>query len=142
MSGALSEDGKKLIDEARRIHTREVAAALQEGDHNLAVRRSQEAVELALKGTLRCLGVDYPRVHDVGTIFTQQVLKKTSFADTAALARIQEISLWLTQARAPAFYQETDYGANDAERASTDAAHVLGWVREIIQPSPSNSEVQ
>ncbi|MDA2927677.1 HEPN domain-containing protein [Acidobacteria bacterium AH-259-G07] len=33
---------------------------------NLVVRRCQEAVELALKGALRLVGLEVPRIHDVG----------------------------------------------------------------------------
>ena len=52
------ESGEKLIAEARRILERDVRGALDDGDHNLAVRRSQEVVELMLKGGLKLLGID------------------------------------------------------------------------------------
>jgi HEPN domain-containing protein len=93
MTGSLSDDGIKLIEEARRIYPREVCSAVEAADNNLAVRRSQEVVELALKGTLRCLGVDYPRVHDVGPVFSNQILLKVPAADKAVLQRIEEIFL-------------------------------------------------
>jgi HEPN domain-containing protein/predicted nucleotidyltransferase len=39
---------------------------LKRGDHPEVVRYSQEAVELSLKACLRMVGVEYPKVHDVG----------------------------------------------------------------------------
>ena len=53
---SLQEEGKKLVLEAGRILRRDVKGALDEDDLNLAVRRSQEVVELALKGALKMLG--------------------------------------------------------------------------------------
>ena len=50
MKTSLQEIGKQLIAEGERIYLRDVQGALQEDDSNLAVRRSQEVVELALKG--------------------------------------------------------------------------------------------
>lgn len=38
---------------------------------SLVVRRSQEAVELALKAALRWAGLEVPRVHDVGPLLIQ-----------------------------------------------------------------------
>jgi len=52
-----------VLDEAQSLHRR--------GAWNLVVRRCQEAVELALKGALRAVGVEVPRVHDVGGTLRQ-----------------------------------------------------------------------
>ncbi len=104
MKDSLQEIGKQLIAESERIYLRDVQGALQEADSNLAVRRSQEVVELALKGGLKVLGVDYPKVHDVAPVFSEQLRQKRESVDTLELDRIEEISLWLAQARAPAFY--------------------------------------
>jgi HEPN domain-containing protein len=41
-------------------------SALKRGHHPEVVRYSQEAVELSLKACLRMIGVEYPKVHDVG----------------------------------------------------------------------------
>ena len=47
----------RIFEEAKRYRT--------EGTWNLAIRRCQEAVELSLKGLLRLLGLEVPKVHDV-----------------------------------------------------------------------------
>lgn len=44
---------------------REAELALSEKDYAGAVRRSQEALELAIKAVLRYLAVEYPKEHDV-----------------------------------------------------------------------------
>ena len=67
------EEGEKLLREAERILQREAEGALSEADFNIAVRRAQEAVELCLKGALKMLGVEYPKIHDVGSLFSEQV---------------------------------------------------------------------
>ena len=41
------------------------------GHWNLVVRRSQESVELALKGALAWAGIAIPKVHDVGPLLRQ-----------------------------------------------------------------------
>jgi len=42
--------------------------ALSEGNYPYAVRLSQECVELSLKATLKAVGIDYPKVHDVSDV--------------------------------------------------------------------------
>jgi len=36
------------------------------------VRESQEVVELSLKGLLRFLNIDVPRIHDIGAVLEEQ----------------------------------------------------------------------
>lgn len=73
---SMREEGGKLIHEGERVLRRDVQNALNEGDFNMAVRRAQEGVELALKGALKLLGVDYPKAHDVATVFSEHVQRK------------------------------------------------------------------
>lgn len=132
MSGSMQKEGEKLIHESERILRRDVHGVLDEGDFNMAVRRAQEVVELALKGALKMLGVDYPKVHDVGPVFSEQVQQKRGAVDIGVLERIEEISLWLSQARAPSFYFERDYGEEDAQQAFQDAEFVVAAVKKIM----------
>lgn len=132
MSRSLQEAGERLIQESEKIFQRDVRSALDAGDFNLVVRRAQEVVELALKGGLKVLGVDYPKVHDVAPVFSEQVKQKLGEVDAEVLERTEDISFWLTQARAPSFYLERDYGEQDAEHALQDAMFVLTEVRRIL----------
>ena len=132
MSQSMQDEGKKLIREGERILRRDVQSALDERDFNITVRRAQEAVEFVLKGALKSLGTDYPKVHDVGPVFSEQARQKLGAADTKALQRIEEISLWLGQARAPSFYFEREYGEEDAQKAFEDAGFVLTETKKML----------
>lgn len=129
------EEGRKLIREAERIFNREVNASLRSSDWNLAVRRSQETVEMALKGALKILGIDYPKVHDVGAVFAEQARKKIERLDERTVERIREISSKLAKERAPSFYFEKEYSEKDARMASEDASFVLRKIKEIFMES-------
>lgn len=132
MSLNLREEGTALILEAARLLRRDAQGALKDKDFNMAVRRSQEAVELGLKGALKSLGVDYPKAHDVASVFCEQASLKLKRVDHTVLQRIQEASLWLAQARAPSFYFERAYGDEDAQRAVQDATFVLEQLRKMF----------
>ena len=132
MNGSMQEAGETLIRKSEGILLRDVQGALDERDFNMVVRRAQEVVELALKGALRMLGVDYPKVHDVAPVFSEQVRQKRGAADVEVLEQIEDISFWLSQARAPSFYLERDYGEEDARQALRDAMFVLTEVRKIL----------
>jgi HEPN domain-containing protein len=124
--------GEQLVREAQRIFDRDLRAAWAEGDYNLVVRRAQEVVELSLKGALRLLGVDFPKVHDVGAVFVEQMRRKGDQVSEATLLAIQSISAWLGEARTPAFYLRL-YGEADAHRALTEAELVLTEVKRATE---------
>ena len=44
---------------------------LKEGGYSDVVREAQEPVELALKGMLRAIGIEPPKLHDVGGLLVQ-----------------------------------------------------------------------
>ena len=79
------------------------------------------------------MGVDYPRTHDVAPVFSEQIRKKREVPETEVLKRIEGASFWLAQARAPAFYFERDYNAEDAHRAFQDAEFVLTRIKEMLK---------
>jgi len=126
------EEGIRLIQEAESILRRDAKGALNEQDFNLAVRRAQEVVELALKGALKILGVDYPKIHDVAPVFSDQVRQKRSINDPSVLQKIEEISLWLAESRASSFYLDREYSKEDAEQALDDAVFVLSETRKLL----------
>lgn len=129
---SVQEEGLRLIREAEGIFRRDARGALNEKDFNMVVRRAQEVVELTLKGALKILGVDYPKVHDVAPLFSEKVRQKWGIDDPDVSQRIEEISLWLAQSRTPSFYFDREYGAEDAERALHDAALVLSEVKRLL----------
>jgi HEPN domain-containing protein len=132
VSKSIQEEGEKLIGQGETIFRRDVQSAYGEQDFNLTVRRAQEVVELVLKGGLKILGVDYPRIHDVAPVFSELVKQKIGASDTGVLDRVEQSSLWLSQARASSFYFERDYNVQDARQAVQDAEFVLEAVKRLL----------
>lgn len=57
------ETGEKLIEEAGE-YLKEMRRAHKRGSWNVSIRRAQEAVELGVKGLLKIMGIENPKVHD------------------------------------------------------------------------------
>jgi HEPN domain-containing protein len=101
------------------------------------IRKSQEIVELALKGMLRQVGVEPPKWHDVGAAiieFAERFPEKVA-GDVKELARI---SSWLRKEREFSFYGDIDfipteeYDKNDARRAIKDATYVCAAAANVV----------
>jgi HEPN domain-containing protein len=123
------EVGMKLIKEAEDVRNRDLKGAWETHDYNMTVRRAQEVVELVLKGVLGILGVDYPKIHDVGLIFAKQAIRKSFPISSDVIEKVEEISSWLAEARAPSFYLERDYTEEDAQKAFEDATFVCEVIK-------------
>ncbi len=101
------------------------------------VREAQEVVELALKGVLRVLGVEPPKIHDVGPLILEYRDRLPTAVHPDA-DRIAEASRWLRKEREFSFYGEVDlipteeYGVEEAERALADARFVVGRARVVF----------
>jgi HEPN domain-containing protein len=123
-----------------RLKTLELLIA--EAAYSDVVREAQEAVELALKGILRQIGVEPPKQHDVGYLIIEysELLPDEVAGQTGKLA---EISRWLRKEREFAFYGDIDfiptaeYSLSDAERALHDARIVVRAAQAVI-PEPDN----
>ena len=101
------------------------------------VRESQEAVELALKGLLRSVGVDPPRVHDVADVLEAE-RNRLPAALAGDLERLAAISRALRRDRELAFDGAEDltpsdfYREPDAAEARADARFVVERVRPHV----------
>jgi HEPN domain-containing protein len=103
------------------------------------VRESQEVVELALKASLRAVGVDPPRIHDVGDVL---IAERVRFPAKVAseIDRLAEVSRGLRRDRELAFYGTEDltpstfYRQRDAESARQGARLVVSVVRRHVGP--------
>jgi len=78
-------------------------SALERGDYPEVVRYSQEAVELSLKACLRLIGVEYPKVHDVGDVLKLYPSRFPAWM-RGELNKLAEISRDLAEKRAPSMY--------------------------------------
>lgn len=102
------------------------------------IRESQEIVELSLKGMLRFVGVEPPKIHDVGGLLLEH---KEKFPKDIVkqLKTLAEISKKLRKERELAFYGDIDfipteeYTKEDAEEAIRDARLVVSTARKLIQ---------
>lgn len=120
------EEAKKLLKEAAEILD-EALSAYERKSWNLTVRRSQEVVELSLKGLIKLIGIEYPKVHDVGAFFVEQTKAKGIDIEPKTLEEIKDISAYLSRERAPAFYFERDYSEEQAKIAKENASKMLDF---------------
>lgn len=109
----------------------EAVAALEAEDFGLAIRRSQEAVELGVKGALRAVGIEVPKRHDVGWLLRAH--RDRLPPDLAA--RVDEIvrySADLAAKRELAFYGDDEQERSlDEIFTRTEAEEALGWARTV-----------
>jgi HEPN domain-containing protein len=104
------------------------------------VRESQEVVELALKGLLRAIDIDPPRVHDVAEVLEAE-RSRLPEALQAALPELAEASRRLRRDRELAFYGAEDltpsdfYRRIDAEQARDSARLVVARVAPHVRPA-------
>ena len=119
-------------DHVRRaaIRLRALDVLYEAGSWADVVRESQEVVELALKGLLRTVGIDPPRVHDVG-----DVLRAERGRLPAALAgdveQLAAASRGLRRDRELAFYGAEDLTPSDFYR-EPDAAEARAAARLVV----------
>jgi HEPN domain-containing protein len=113
------------------VRLRAIDVLYEAGSWADVVRESQEVVELALKGLLRAVGVDPPRVHDVS-----EVLKAERSRLPASLSgdvdRLAEASRTLRRDRELAFYGAEDLTPSDFYRAR-DAGEARDAARLVVE---------
>lgn len=120
--------GKKLLTETGEI-IEDLNRDYGSGAWNLTIRRAQEVVELTLKALLKMLGVEFPKVHDVGDVFVRVCEEKGIRIKDEILRRITQISASLAEDRAPSFYMERDYDADEAKEAKEST----GWIHSMAE---------
>lgn len=101
------------------------------------VRESQELVELALKGLLRAVGIEPPRIHDVADVLEAERDRLPEVL-RAELPRLAAASRVLRRDRELAFYGAEDltpsdfYRGRDATEAREHARVVVALVRPHV----------
>lgn len=132
MSRRYVDQSAMILDEARNY--------LKKSCWNMVVRRAQEAVELATKSALRRIGVEVPRLHDVGWLLEQNV-DRLPPAWRKDIESIKRISRLLRKERETSFCGDDEaglppselYSRLDAEQALKDAEFVLGLAKAVDQ---------
>ena len=110
---------------------------MEEKDYSDVVREAQEIVELSLKGMLRAIGIEPPKIHDVGPLVIEY---KDKFSEEIAqnVEKIAAISKWLRREREFSFYGDIDlipteqYSEEDAERAIDDTRFVVSQATKVF----------
>lgn len=122
--------------EERLKHANE---AFKDGNYPYTIRECQEAVELSLKAALRLVGIEPPKVHDVGPI-----LRKNSnlFPDwfRENLNRMATTSRTLRREREASMYGDEElslppeeiYSDNDARIALLECEFVLQNCKRLL----------
>lgn len=117
------------------VRLRAVDVLFEAGSWADVVRESQEIVELALKGLLRSVGVDPPRIHDVSDVLVAERARLPSEL-AAELDTLTRASRQLRRDRELAFYGAEDltpsgfYSREDGERARDSARRTV----ELVSP--------
>ena len=120
-----------------RVRLEALAVLRDGGGHSDVVREAQELVELALKGMLRAVGVEPPKIHDVGRLLIEHAALFLPEI-RGELPRAAEISGRLRRERELAFYGDLDfipteqYTVADAQRAYDEAAWVATLAARAI----------
>lgn len=123
--------GRKIMAAARECMG-EMDAAIARNSWNLAVRRAQEVVELAMKAVLGYLCVDYPKVHDTADVFIAALARRQMALTAADAADVRAVSSRLAEKRAPALYFEYDEEAGAARAAAQDARRIYELCARLI----------
>lgn len=120
-------------DHVRRaeVRLRALDVLYEAGSWADVVRESQEVVELALKGLLRTVGIDPPRVHDVGDVLEAERARLPA-ALAGDVERLAAASRDLRRDRELAFYGAEDLTPSDFYR-EPDAAAARAAARLVVE---------
>ncbi|MCS7286328.1 MAG: HEPN domain-containing protein [Anaerolineae bacterium] len=114
--------------------------AYDDGLWHLAVRRSQESVEPALKGVLRLLGLEVLRVHDVSFFLMEHRSRFPSWFQVQT-DKLSYISRGLRKDRELSLYRDEEmalppdliFSKFDAEEALKNAQFVLEHSKRLLE---------
>ncbi len=131
------EASKSLLNQSiRRLETAE--RELRGGSLAYSIRSSQESVELGLKASLRLLGIEYPKKHDVGPVL---IKFKDRFPQWFPVERLALFSRKLSEKREPALYGDEVsmtpadllFSRAEAEEAFEMAKETHEFVKKLFQ---------
>ena len=123
----------------KKAHVRFKALAFYKENESYSdvVREAQELVELLLKAVLRAVGVEVPKIHDVGRTLEKNRHLLSPVLNTR-LDEIKKVSKRLRKERELSFYGAEDfipteeYDLEDADMAIKDAELVLQTVQSAF----------
>ena len=107
--------------------------AMEEGRLPYALRLSQECLELSLKASLKLVGIEYPKKHDVSEVLLRV---GTRFPDwfASAVPALAEASLALAERRAISMYGDEERGLSpEAIISREEVAEAWQWARKAFK---------
>lgn len=122
----------KMLIVAAKESLAEAEFSSKRGVFNLVVRRTQEAVELDLKGALALMGIDHPKDHDQAPLLAS-VFEANGYDLGDKRKFIEEVSIDLSRKRGPALQQDEGYGEEVALKAISDAKEVLSIIDKVVE---------
>lgn len=121
---------RSLLGQAE-ARLRDASDAKEDGNNPYAVRLSQECVELSLKGALRAVGIEYPKVHEVSDVFLM-IPERFPNWFREEIELIRESSKLLYKKREPSLYgDEALHLSPDEVMDEGDAIDALSRAKKI-----------
>jgi len=112
---------------------KDACGARDDGNHPYAVRLSQGCVELSLKGVLRAVGIEYPKVHEVSDVFLR-IPERFPDWFIREIEFIRESSKLLFRKREPSLYgDETLHLSPDEVMDEGDAADAVSRAEMVFE---------
>lgn len=136
-SGSLARSYLKKAQDRLEI----LDVLLRKEAYSDVVREAQEVVELALKAMLRSVGIEPPKVHDVGS-FLKEHRNRFVPEVSARIDRLAEISRELRKDRELSFYGDLDfipteeYDGDDGQKAHQGAYFVVETAQMVVPGAP------
>lgn len=119
--------------------------ALNDRNYAYVVRQSQEVVELSLKASLRIVGIEPPKFHDVGPVLRRN---SASFPEwfKKEIDRMASISRILRREREPSMYGDEElalppdelYSFEDAKTSFEGCVLILNNCKRLLNEAESS----
>jgi HEPN domain-containing protein len=112
---------------------RDAKRAMEEGRLAYALRLSQECLELSLKASLKLVGIEYPKKHDVSEVLLRV---RARFPDWFApdVPDLAEASRALAERRAISMYGDEERGLSPEHLiGKEEAAEAWRWARKAFE---------
>jgi len=128
--------GRSYVEDAKII-LEEAEESFNKGYNHRAIRKCQESVELALKGILRVVGIEYPKSHRIGVVLKDSALKEK--LEEGTLEKIITIANRLADEREIAFYgldtssAKDMFDKDDASEAIADAHYIMKIIDKLLK---------
>ena len=123
MAASLIEQAKRRFETAKREY--------ETGSRAYSIRSSQECVELASKGALRLIGIEYPKKHDVSDVLLKFAERFPKWFNVEKIARNSSV---LAAKREAAMYgNEEAMMPADSLFTGEEAADALKMAEETLK---------